>query len=96
MIPGYESPKFRFLQGRGEITIGHNGPATTLWEFLIHAEDSRYPIYLDGSLYSKEDLLLTAAQLLSHIPHEVRRWVGEEGRQKIWYMCLQAGLDPGI
>lgn len=96
VIPGYESPTFRFLQGRGEINIGYNGPATTLWEFLVHAKESQYPMYLDGILYSKEDLLLNAAQLLPHMPNEVRNWIGEEGRKKIWEMCLKAGIDPGI
>lgn len=95
VIPSYESPKFRFLQGRGEISLGsESGPATTLWEFLIHAKDSQYPLYLDGSLYSREDLLLEAAQLIPHIPDEVRRWVREEGRKKVWDMCVEAGLDP--
>lgn len=41
VIPSYENLKWRFLQGRGEINIGsENGPASTLWEFLIHAQDA--------------------------------------------------------
>ena len=94
VIPSYESPAFRFLQGRGEITLGHNGPATTLWELLIHANVEEYPIYLDGRLYSKDDLLFAAAQLLPHIPEEVRKWVKEDGRQKIWNMCVESGHNP--
>jgi len=94
VIPGYESPIFRFLQGRGEIHIGNDGPATTLWEFLIHSKDSDYPLFLDGISYSKKYLLLCAAELLPHIPDEVRNWVFEEGRQKIWSMCLEEELDP--
>ncbi|MCL1816396.1 MAG: hypothetical protein FWG43_02185 [Clostridiales bacterium] len=95
VIPYYESPVHRFLQGRGEIELGDDGSATTLWEFLIHADDSEYPMYLDGRLYSKNDLLFEAAQLLPHIPHEVIKWVKEEGRQKIWSMCLESGFSPG-
>jgi len=94
VIPCYESPKYKFLQGRADITIGIDGPATSIWEFLIHAKDSQYPIYLDGDLYSKEDLLLEVAQYLPHRPQEARRIVGEEGRKKIWDMCTEAGIDP--
>lgn len=96
IIPSYESPKHRFLQGRGEIKIGQDGPATTLWEFLIHAKDSQYPLFLDGSLYAKKDLLEIAAQLLPHIPQEIEKWVSEDGRRRIWDMCIKAGFDPHI
>lgn len=94
IIPGYESPSYRFLEGRGEITIGVNGPSTTLWEFLIHANDSHYPIYLEGNIYKKKDLLNQAAQLLPHIPEIVENWVGQEGYKKIWQMCINHNIDP--
>jgi hypothetical protein len=94
VIPSYENPKWRFLQGRGEITIGSgNGPATTLWEFLLHTEDSGYPFFLEGEIFSKNDLLFRAAQLLPNIPDEVDRWVGKKGREDIWEMCKRAGFD---
>lgn len=96
VIPSYESPSWRFLQGRSEITIGSDGPATTLWEFLIYEKDEQYPLYLDSKLYSKEDLLWEAAQLLPHIPDIVDNWVGKEGRYRIWDMCRKTGIDPKI
>ena len=97
VIPIYESPKWRFLQGRGEINLGsQDGPATTIWELLLHNKDSKYPIYLDGELFSKEDLLLQAAQLLPHIPDVVDNWIRKEGREKLWEMCKEAGIDPKI
>jgi len=97
VIPSYESPKWRFLQGRGEINLqSEDGPATTLWEFLIHTKDNQYPLYLDGDLFSKEDLLLRAAQLLPHIPDVVDNWVTEDGRRKIHEMCKEIGADPDV
>lgn len=98
VIPSYESPKWRFLQGRGEINLQtEDGPATTLWEFLIHTKDDKYPLYLDGDLFSKEDLLLRAAQLLPHIPDIVDNWVGKDGgRRKIYEMCKDIGADPNV
>lgn len=94
IIPSYESPKFRFLQGRGEINIGVNGQATTLWEFLLYAKDNEYPLYLEGDLFNKHDLLFRAATLLPHIPDVVKKWVKKEGYQKIWEMCKESGFDP--
>ncbi|MEX2477551.1 MAG: toll/interleukin-1 receptor domain-containing protein [Gracilimonas sp.] len=94
VLPNYESPKFRFLQGRGEILIGQDGPATTIWEFLVHSKDNEYPLYIDGETFHKRDLLLKAAELLPHIPEVVKNWVQEEGYQKIWEMCEQSGINP--
>lgn len=98
VIPSYESPKWRFLQGRGEICLqSEDGPATTLWEFLIHTKDEQYPLYLDGDLYTKEDLLYRAAQVLPHIPDEdVDRLIAKKGRKKIIDMCIKIGIDPYI
>lgn len=93
-IPCYESAAFRFLRGRGEITIGKQQSATTLWEFLIYAKDSWYPLFIEGKHYTKKNLLFEAAQLLPHISDDVRKCVKEEGYQKIWNMCVDAGYDP--
>jgi TIR domain len=95
VIPIYESPKFRFLQGRGEVNIGTaDGPATSLWELLIHLPESGYPVFLGGESYEKENLLIRAAQILPHIPDVVKRYVGDSGYNEIWEMCKAAGIDP--
>ena len=95
VIPSYESPKWRFLEGQGEINLqSEDGPATTLWEFLINARDGQYPLFLEGELFTKEDLLLKAAQLLPHIPDVVENWVGKGGRGSIYRMCKEKGIDP--
>ena len=95
VVPSYESPVWRFLQGRGEITIGADGPATTLWEYLLHGEPEWFPLYLDGHVYQRDELLFRAAELLTRVPKkEVENWVGAAGRKKIWEMCVAAGMDP--
>src|SRR5690625_1796355 len=51
VTPDYESPVIRFLQGSGEILINSiDGPTTTLWEMLVHLDDSKYPIYIEGEI----------------------------------------------
>lgn len=97
IIPSYASPKFRFLQGRGEIKIeSQDGPATTLWELLLHLQDSEYPVYLEGELFTKNDLLFQAAQLLPHVPDVVESRIRADGREEIWRMCKDAGFDPKL
>lgn len=94
LIPPYEYPAFRFLQGRGEIMLNsEDGPVTTLWEFLIHSRDSDYPLLLDGELFAKEDLLLIAADLLPQISDVIEHWVRKEGREKIIKMCQEIGIE---
>lgn len=92
--PTYESPAHRFLSGRGELLIGENGPATTLWELLLHSSDDSYPVYLYNETYSKNDLLWRVAELLPQIPQQVEMTVGEAGRARLWLMCREAGFDP--
>lgn len=97
VIPTYESPKYRFLNGVGGIKLGTaNGLATTLWETLLYLENDKYPIFLEGELFSKEDLLFHAAQILAADPHRAVQWVQNEGKQKIWSMCVVVGFDPSI
>ncbi len=95
-VPDWESPVHRFLAGLGEVTLGKDGPvATTLWELLIHHNEPKdYPIWLDGRLYSREDLLVRAAEILAVDPNRATTCVRDEGFRKIWDMCKEAGFDP--
>lgn len=97
IIPIYENPAHRFLNGLGEITLVAMGDrAITIFEYLIHAEDKDYPLWLAGKSYSKEELLLNVAQIIGPDPDRVKRWVGKEGYRKLWGMCKDRGLDPNI
>jgi hypothetical protein len=94
-IPSYESPKSKFLQGSGELILNHeDGLTTTLWELLIYNRNSQYPIYIDGEIFTRRDLLFQAATLLVHSPEVVKNRVRDEGYKTIWEMCKQEGFDP--
>ena len=96
-IPIYESPLHRFLSGRGEIVINSAaGPVCNLWEFLIHRKECDYPLLLDGHFFSKNELLLRAADLLPEMQNEIDVLVGPEGRELIFDMCKEAGIEIDI
>lgn len=96
VIPSYESPKWRFLQGRGEININsEGGPASNLWEFLIYSEDANYPLFIEGESFTKDDLLLHAAQLLPHVQDELSHTLAKH-RKDLYELCRSAGIDPDV
>lgn len=95
VVPSWEHPTYRFLQGRGEVNLQSDvGPSTTIFEFLLHSDDSRYPFWVGGQVFTKRELLLHVAQLLAHTPDLVRSWVCEEEFKRLWEMCVDANLDP--
>ena len=97
VIPSYETPKHRFLEGRGELLLGdQEGFAFTIWEALVHFKESEYPIAIEGEVFTKADLLFHAAQNLSTMREQIVMWVKEEGFQKIWKMCVEFKLDPSL
>ncbi|QMV19737.1 TIR domain-containing protein [Granulicella sp. 5B5] len=96
VIPSYEDPARRFLVGLGEVNLqSTEGPATSIFKFLIHTKDEDYPLWLAGRTYSKEDLLLQVAQLLGPDPERAKQRIGEDGYKKLWKMCVEHDLDPG-
>lgn len=64
IVPAYENPIFKFFQGRGELTLKKNGAAFSLWEAIIHFRDEDYPLGIDGKLYTKNELLSYAFEIL--------------------------------
>jgi len=95
VAPTYELPDYRFLQGLGELKVGSNeGPATTIWELLIHFDNSQYPVDVEGKIFTKYDLLIQAAQVLAGDRSRAVPHVGEDDVSKIWEMCRTIGVDP--
>lgn len=95
VIPSWENPAYRFLQGLGEVNLQTaDGPATTIFEFLLHAKPHQYPLWLAGRPYSQEELLLEVAHYIGADPDRVKNWVAEDGYKKIWEMCVTAGFNP--
>jgi hypothetical protein len=95
VAPSWENPTHRFLQGLGELNLQSlDGPATSIFEFLLHASNSQYPLWIGGRVFTKPELLLHVAQVLGPVPERVKGWVGEDGYRRLWRMCVQSGLDP--
>ncbi len=95
VIPSWENPAHRFLNGLGEVRLQtSDGAATSIFELLINRKDSEFPFWLAGKTYSKDELLSHVAQLLGPVPDRVRSWVSEDGYQKLWNMCIEHNLHP--
>jgi hypothetical protein len=95
VVPIYENPVYRFLQGFGEVNLNDSaGPATTIFEFLIHAKDSQYPFWLGGRLFMKKDLLFEVAKYMCADPQRIEKWVRKVGYKKIWRMCIENDINP--
>jgi len=50
VVPIYEHPLLRFLQGRGELKLARDGPATSLGELIVHTSPKDYPLLVSTSL----------------------------------------------
>ena len=97
VIPSYELPDYRFLQGLGSLQVGStDGPATTLWELLLNFEDSQYPVIVKGKKYTKYDLLFQAAQILSEDESRASDCIQKTGVKTIREMCSNEGIDPNL
>lgn len=95
VIPMWEDPAHRFLDGLGEVNMQTSeGPATTIFELLVHGSDDNFPFWLAGRSYSKKELVLRVAELLPHDPDRVKRWVGDDGYEKLWDVCVEHGFNP--
>ncbi len=93
VVPSWEDPVSRFLNGLGELQVSPNGPAFTLWEALIRFEDSRFPIQVRDREISKPELMAHAADVFNAGAFDrAERAVGRDGLEKIKDSCRQAGL----
>jgi hypothetical protein len=99
LIPGWENPAHRFLQGRGEIDLvkfDRDAGTTTIFELLLHGNDNEFPLWLAGETHSKQELLSCVEPLLVHDPDRVKNWIGDDGYKKLWAMCVQNGFNPAL
>lgn len=95
VVPIWEDPTYRFLEGLAEVNLqSGEGAATTIFEFLLHAKESQYPLWIGGRVFTKNQLLLHVAQLLGPVPDRVKSWVHEDGYRKLWEMCVENDLNP--
>uniref|UniRef100_UPI004055A306 toll/interleukin-1 receptor domain-containing protein n=1 Tax=Candidatus Electronema sp. TaxID=2698783 RepID=UPI004055A306 len=95
VIPSWEKPEYRFLQGLGEIRLqSSDGPVTTIYEHLLYGKPSDFPLWLAGELYSIKDLLCYVVEIIGTDPERVKQKVGEDGFEKLWNMCVASKLNP--
>lgn len=95
VIPSWEDPAYRFLNGLGEANLQTaDGPATTIFELLVHSKEHQYPFWLAGKAYTKKELLYHVAQIIGPDPGRVKNWVREDGYKKLWDMCVENDLHP--
>ncbi len=94
VAPGWEDPYWRFLQGRGELNADTTqGPTFNIFE-AVQFHESRFPIYIDGKLYSRSELLYNAATVMAHESYDTKMRLGEEEWEVIRAMCIKEGFDP--
>ena len=95
VIPSWENPEYRFLNGLGEANLQNSdGPATTIYELLIHSKNEAFPFWLAGKAYTQKELLYHVAQILGPDPNRIKKWVGEDGFNTLWDMCVEFELSP--
>lgn len=102
IIPSWENPAYRFLQGLGEVGFrSSNAPAstittTTIFEFLLYSKPEQYPLWLAGETYSKKRLLTYVAKMIGPVPERVKKCVDDEGFNRLFKMCVEHDLHPNI
>jgi hypothetical protein len=94
VVPLYQRPVERFLNGEGELTLGIEGPAFTMWEALLNFGPDAFPLYVEGETLERDLMLQRAAEILARRP-EAAAIIGDDGREKVAEMCrTEIGLDP--
>ncbi len=92
--PSWESPYWRFLQGRGELNANSvDGSTFNIFEAVLF-KDQDFPIYIDGKNHTREELLFNVAEIMAHQSYEARMRLGDERWNKIRALCIEHGFDP--
>ena len=94
VVPADQRPVDRFLRGEGELTLGIEGPAFTLWEALLTFRSEEFPLYVEGEMLNRQRLLEQVADLLaSGAPAAEHLKEGE--LSSIEAMCVaELGFNP--
>jgi hypothetical protein len=65
VVPVYQRPVERFRMGVGELTEGIEGPAFNAWEAVIHFDVGQFPIFVEGEIIERSELLERAAGVIA-------------------------------
>ena len=90
--PLWESPRHRFLSGKGEIQLQRVGGATiSIFELLVNFGEEDFPLALDGELFSRRELAQHAGQALENEPGIAQRWIDRVDR--LYEVLKEEGVD---
>jgi len=89
----WEDPLHRFLQGASEATL-LSGGTFTLWEAILNFEAHDYPIRINDSTFSRDDLLGHALEaLMGDVGARQMSWLRQLGYGKVKDALRRAGVD---
>jgi hypothetical protein len=87
-----EDPFHRFLQGQGELHADTtNGAVFNLFE-AVELAKNRFPIFLGGRLYERDELLFHTAVAIGSRRADVTNMIGADALKRVEKRCK--GLDP--
>jgi hypothetical protein len=102
IVPSYENPQWRFLQGRGELYANtEDGGAFNLFE-AAEFPDKHFPLYAYDRPHTRKEIVFAVAKALYYGSHdEIRLAIGQRGRmielcKEYGYDIEAPGFDPAI
>jgi TIR domain len=95
VVPVYQQPVARFKMGHGELTLGIEGPAFNMWEALLHFEPGKFPMFVDGEIIHRSELVARAQEWIAG--DEAGIPVSPEELERLKEICTaELGFDPPI
>lgn len=92
VVPIYENPQWRFLQGKGELYKNRDrGAVFHLFEAAL-MPDEEFPLYVYDRPYAKKEIILAVARAIYYDNPDVIK-IGAKERKKMKALCKQHGYD---
>lgn len=93
VVPIYQRPVNRFLNGEGELTLGVEGPAFTIWEALLSFEPDQFPLYVEGETIDRATMLGRAVEAMART--QSADFIDDQQRETLSALCrAELGFDP--
>jgi len=92
VVPIFENPQWRFLQGKGELYKNkHGGSVFHLFE-AAQMSDEDFPLYVYDRPYKKKEIILAVAKALYYGNPDMIK-IGAKERKKMKALCKEHGYD---